>query len=116
MNLRRDISDILDEDFQRLQPFTQEVIRIIRAIPVRKVQTYGGIARMAGNPKGARQVSRILHSLSSKYHLPWHRVINSKGEISLINGWEEQKTALEIEGIIFSSHKKLDLNSYLWEG
>lgn len=103
------------EEFQRLNPFTQEVIRLIKSIPYGKVQTYGGIARFAGNPRGARQVARILHSLSKKYGLPWHRVVNSKGEISLIDGREEQKKALEIEGITFTSENKVNLKHYLWE-
>lgn len=45
--------------------------------------TYGQIAKAAGSPRAARQVVRILHSMSRKYNLPWHRVINSKGEIGL---------------------------------
>ncbi len=63
--------------------FTKEVIEIIQSIPKGKVMTYGQIAVCAGNPRGARQVSRILHSMSEKNNLPWHRVINSKGGISL---------------------------------
>ena len=63
--------------------FTEEVLDIIKMIPYGKVMTYGQIAAYAGNPRGARQVSRILHSMSSTYSLPWHRVINSKGSISL---------------------------------
>ncbi|MHA1457965.1 MAG: MGMT family protein [Promethearchaeota archaeon] len=58
--------------------FTQEVIKIIKNIPKGKVLTYGMIAKLAGNPRAARQVSWILHSSSKKYDLPWHRVINSK--------------------------------------
>ena len=63
--------------------FTEEVLDIIKMIPKGKVMTYGQIAAYAGNPRGARQVSRILHSMSSSHELPWHRVINSKGGISL---------------------------------
>jgi len=63
--------------------FTLNVIRIIRAIPIGKVLTYGKIAAIAGNPRGARQVVRVLSTQTSKHNLPWHRVINSKGEIGL---------------------------------
>lgn len=45
--------------------------------------TYGQIAAQAGSPRGARQVVRILHSLSAVHSLPWHRVVNAKGEIAL---------------------------------
>ncbi|MCF2140741.1 MAG: MGMT family protein [Candidatus Lokiarchaeota archaeon] len=102
--------------FLQLQSFTQEVIKIIQSIPCGKVQTYCGIARLAGNPRGARQVSRILHSLSEKYNLPWHRVINSKGKISLKNGFNIQKAYLESEGIWFQSDDSVNLNQYLWNG
>jgi methylated-DNA-protein-cysteine methyltransferase-like protein len=64
--------------------FTERVISIIQSIPEGKVMTYGQIASYAGSPRGARQVVRILHSMSKKHHLPWHRVINSKGEISIL--------------------------------
>ena len=63
--------------------FTEQVLEIIRSIPLGKVMTYGQIASYAGNPRGARQVSRILSGMSMKYDLPWQRVINSKGGISL---------------------------------
>ncbi len=63
--------------------FTSNVLKIIQDIPFGYVMTYGQIAAYAGNPRGARQVSRILHSMTEKHQLPWHRVINSKGGISL---------------------------------
>ncbi|AIO18344.1 Methylated-DNA--protein-cysteine methyltransferase [Candidatus Izimaplasma bacterium HR1] len=63
--------------------FTEQVLGIIKSIPYGTVMTYGQISTYAGNPRGARQVSRILSSMSKKYGLPWHRVINSKGGISL---------------------------------
>lgn len=87
-----------------MQEFTQQVIDAIRAIPPGKVATYGSIALRAGNPKGARQVARILHSLSGKENLPWHRVVNSKRMISLPEGYgyEEQRMLLEAEGINFT--------------
>lgn len=97
-------------------PFTQKVICIIKAIPPGKVLTYGRIAALAGKPGGARQVSRFLHSMSRKYDLPWHRVINAKGEISLqrSRGYELQKALLESEGVEFSLNSRVDLKTYLW--
>ncbi len=63
--------------------------------------TYGQIAKEAGNPRAARQVARILHSMSQKHNLPWHRVVNAKGEIVIKNeeGVWTQRTLLEKEGI-----------------
>ena len=96
--------------------FAKIVIEIIQNIPRGKVLTYGSVSSLAGIPRGARQVSRILHSCSIKYNLPWHRVINSKGEISLgkNGGYEIQRKLLISEGIKFEN-ERLDLKEYLWE-
>ena len=87
-----------------MEKFTDIVIYLIQQIPAGKVMTYGQIAKLAGSPRGARQVVRILHSSSEKYQLPWHRVVNAKGEIGMKD--EElhnvQKMSLESEGIKFS--------------
>lgn len=97
-----------------MTPFTEEVIRIIKNIPKGKVMTYGQIAGEAGSPRGARQVVRILHSMSEKYNLPWHRVINAKGELASIGGIKpyKQKNLLEAEGIKVSETFKVDLSKY----
>lgn len=95
--------------------FTKLVIEIIQAIPKGKVISYGKISVYAGKPRGAREVSRILHSCSVKYELPWHRVINSKGMISLgkNGGYEIQRALLLSEGIVFNN-EKIDFERYLW--
>lgn len=92
--------------------YTKRVIQIIQSIPSGRVMTYGGIAKAAGNPKGARQVSWLLHSMSQKYHLPWHRVINAQGRISLTGS--EQQEMLEVEGVIFDENDRVDLHKYQW--
>nr|WP_241657196.1 MGMT family protein [Halobacillus salinus] len=63
--------------------------------------TYGQIARLAGNPRAARQVARALHSMSAKHDLPWHRVINAQGKVAIRDeeGYEIQRMSLESEGI-----------------
>lgn len=89
-----------------MELFTKKVIEIVKSIPKGKVMTYGQIAYNAGNPFGARQVARILHTMSPKEKLPWQRVINSKGKISL--GGELgliQKSRLIDEGVIFKNDK-----------
>ncbi|MFQ5979877.1 MAG: MGMT family protein [Candidatus Heimdallarchaeota archaeon] len=95
--------------------FSRRVKALIKAIPVGKVATYGQIAKCAGNPRAARQVAWLLHSSSRKDNLPWHRVISSKGEISLPpgQGYELQKAMLEEEGIILDSLDKIDLDRFL---
>lgn len=89
---------------------------IIKAIPHGKVVTYGLIAAHAGNHRGARQVARLLHSSSQKENLPWHRVVNRNGMISLkpFQGYETQKQLLENEGIIFSNKDAINFDSFLW--
>jgi methylated-DNA-protein-cysteine methyltransferase-like protein len=96
--------------------FTQEVVKIIQSIPKGKVLTYGKIAKMAGNPRAAREVSWILHSSTKKYDLPWHRVINSKGLIALNSDDDRyyQKNLLIEEGIEFKSDFGIDLKKFLW--
>ncbi|MGD2247755.1 MAG: MGMT family protein [Candidatus Methanofastidiosia archaeon] len=97
------------------QSFTQRIIYIIKNIPPGKVATYGQIADMAGNPRGARQVAWVLHSSSQKYDLPWHRVVNSKGKISLKGeGYTMQKQLLQKEGVIFGENDTIDFEQYLW--
>lgn len=97
-----------------MSPFTEKVIPIIRSIPEGKVMTYGQIAKLAGSPRAARQVVRILHSMSDKYKLPWHRVINSKGELPRIGGESPymQKSLLESEGVEVSEDFKVKLSDY----
>lgn len=95
--------------------FTEDVLEIIKMIPKGKVMTYGQIAALANSPRGARQVSRILHSMSEKHNLPWHRVINSKGSISLtgepgfIQGQMLAREGIEV------INKKIDLNKHLFK-
>lgn len=97
-----------------MQPFTMLVIEQIKAIPAGKVMTYGGIAAAAGSPRGARQVVRILHSMSGKYQLPWHRVVNAKGEIALRDDESRfmQQSLLEDEGVEFIRDGRIDLSVY----
>ena len=95
--------------------YTQRVVEAIKRIPRGKVATYGQLAAMAGNPRGARQVVRVLHTLSEKESLPWHRVINSKGTISLTGaGFDEQKALLEAEGVAVDGRGAVDLEKDGW--
>lgn len=88
----------------------------IRSIPRGKVATYAQVAALAGNYKGARQVARVLHSSSAKDRLPWQRVINSRGGISLAKGrgFEEQKRLLRGEGVRVDRLGRIDLDVFQW--
>lgn len=98
--------------------FSAQIISLIKRIPRGKVATYGQIAALAGNPRGARAVIWLLHSSSGKEKLPWHRVINSRGTISLQpgEGYEEQRAMLESEGVEFGLQGKIDLERFQWPG
>ncbi|MCU5771992.1 MGMT family protein [Erwiniaceae bacterium BAC15a-03b] len=96
--------------------FQQRVWQIIAAIPSGCVTTYGDIAGLAGSPRAARQVGGILRRLPEGSKLPWHRVINRKGEISLMgDDLDRQRTALEAEGIEVSNDGKISLSRYRWQ-
>lgn len=83
-----------DFEASALKPFTLRVLRLIQAIPAGQVATYGDIAAAAGSPRAARQVVRVLHSMSSKYDLPWHRVVNKQGKIALSDSASFQRQLL----------------------
>ena len=97
--------------------FQQRIYQILAAIPAGKVTTYGDIARLAGSPRAARQVGGVLKRLPEGSKLPWHRVINRLGEISLTgDDLERQRHALLQEGIDVSAEGKVALSRYRWEG
>lgn len=89
----------------------------MQTIPEGCVATYGQIARLAGRPRGARRVAWLLHSVSQKYDLPWHRVVNAKGEISLREGGghRRQKKRLKQEGVKVDAAGRIDLGKYQWQ-
>jgi methylated-DNA-protein-cysteine methyltransferase-like protein len=96
--------------------FEERVARLIADIPKGRVTTYGTIAAMAGNPRGARQVVRVLHVWGSRRNLPWQRVVNRKGRISLPEGegYEEQQSLLAAEGVEFDLSGRIDLERFGW--
>ncbi len=101
-----------------MNQFSIQIVNIIKKIPYGKVLSYGGVAVLAGNPRASRQVSWILKTQTKKNSLPWHRVISSKGVISIKDptGHFLQRELLENEGIIFNSNGKIDLSSFMWNG
>ncbi len=86
-----------------MEGLSERIILLIRSIPRGRVASYGQVAALAGAVNGARQVARLLHSSSEKRGLPWHRVLNAQGRISLPpgGGFELQKKLLEAEGVRF---------------
>ncbi|MFI8418676.1 MGMT family protein [Serratia sp. NPDC078593] len=96
-------------------PFRQRVFHVIAAIPLGKVTTYGEVAQLAGSPRAARQVGGVLKKLPQGSSLPWHRVINRHGKISLRGeDFQRQRQALLEEGIMFDAEGAVDLNRFGW--
>jgi len=87
-------------DIEGLKLDTQRIIAQIRAVPYGQVASYKEVGNLAGLVNGARQVARILHSLSDKYQLPWWRIIKSDGTMGLTGAARaEQIRLLRLEGL-----------------
>jgi methylated-DNA-protein-cysteine methyltransferase-like protein len=90
---------------------------VVRKIPRGRVATYGQIAELAGLEGHARQVGYALHNLPAGSDVPWHRVINAKGEISERTGGDShelQRMLLEAEGVEFAKGR-VDLGKHRWK-
>jgi len=94
--------------------FTERVIQVILNIPYGRVMTYGTVALCAGSPGGARQVVRILHTMTEKYQLPWHRVISTGGYLKIKDPdlHHFHKMLLLNEGVEFITENRLDLDKH----
>ena len=94
---------------------TSKVYEFLKSIPEGKVTTYGQIAAHLGNKHLARVVGNILHNNPDPEHIPCHRVVNSKGELSkayAFGGLDAQRKRLEQEGIRFEPDGTVDLTKY----
>ena len=94
------------------------IYKTVKRIPRGRVATYGQIATLSGLDGHARQVGYALHSLPDRSDIPWHRVINAKGEISprsAGDSHELQRMLLEEEGVEFSLDGRVDLKTFRWK-
>ena len=92
--------------------------QVIALIPRGKVATYGDVASHAGLARAARRVAYALRHLPDGTAIPWHRVINSQGRISIPEGSASrylQRERLEAEGIVFRHNKSVDLKKFRWQ-
>jgi len=95
--------------------FPQRVWQIVAAIPAGSVTTYGDVARLAGSPRAARQVGGVLRRLPEGSTLPWHRVVNRQGQISLTGpDLQRQRQALLADGVQVTGSGQIDLTRYRW--
>jgi methylated-DNA-protein-cysteine methyltransferase-like protein len=95
----------------------QRIYEIVRQIPYGQVATYGQVAELAGLIGKPRVVGYALYRVTAEMAIPWHRVVNAKGEISTSafrDGTDDlQRVLLEAEGVIFVQ-EKIDFTQYLW--
>ena len=99
--------------------YFEQVYRIVRRIPHGRVCTYGRIAELTGNPGAVRAVGWALHALHGPdTGVPWHRVVNARGCISLRDESDIvlQRKLLEAEGVIFLDNGRIDLQKHGWPG
>lgn len=90
-----------------------------RRVPRGRVATYGDIAELAGLGGHARQVGYALHALRDDSGVPWHRVLNARGEVSERSSGDShelQRLLLEAEGVEFDLSGRMDLARFRWRG
>lgn len=96
----------------------EKIWRAVRRIPAGRVATYGQIAELAGFDGHARQVGYALHNLPAASDVPWHRVVNARGEVSARSSGDShelQRMLLEGEGVAFDAKGRIDLERFRWK-
>lgn len=108
-------------------PTYERIRAVVRRVPRGRVVTYGQVAAEAGIPGAARQVGYAMSALPNDSDVPWHRVVNARGEISPRSralgprraearvAESIQRSLLEAEGIVFDPRGRIDLERYRWE-
>lgn len=95
----------------------ETIIAVVRRIPRGRVATYGQIAALARLPRQPRLVGYAMHALPSSTTVPWHRVINARGMVSIRSDGAaslSQRLLLEREGVQFDGRGRVSLERYQW--
>ncbi len=95
--------------------FDAAVLALVAKIPRGRVATYGQLAALAGKPRSARAVGRVMRNADG---VPWHRVVNAQGGISRrsrMTGMVTQRIRLEQEGVVFRRGRVV-LRRFRWDG
>jgi len=96
----------------------EAILAVVRRIPRGRVATYGQIAALAKLPRQPRLVGYALHALSSSTTVPWHRVINARGMVSIRSDGSaslSQRLLLEREGVQFDGRGRVSLERHQWK-
>ena len=95
----------------------ERIYSVVRRIPRGRVATYGQVAVLAGLPRHARQVGYALHVLPEGSDVPWHRVVNARGEVSprATPGWERLQLVMLRRERVLGRDGRIDLARFQWE-
>lgn len=99
--------------------FAEAVHAVVRQIPEGTVTSYGAVAALAGSPRAARGVGAVLNGLPPDTDVPWWRVVNRRGDLSIpaeLGLRALQRTLLEAEGVAFLPSGGVDLDRHAWRG
>ena len=103
---------------QAREPSTHDaILAVVRRIPRGRVATYGQIAALAGLARQPRLVGYALHALPTSTAVPWHRVINARGMVSIRSDGAasvSQQLLLEREGVHFDGRGRVSLERHQW--
>ena len=100
-----------------MKDYFNKVYDMVAKIPKGKVATYGQIAQMLGNPRGARTVGWAMQVTPKELNIPCHRVVNKKGMLAphyVFGSSETQRALLEEEGIEFLENGCINMKKSLW--
>lgn len=104
-------------DLRSAERFRSRVLSAVRRIPYGKVASYGDIAAMVGFPRSARGVGRVLSQLPQGSDVPWWRVVNHAGNLSIpAMGRPLQRVLLLEEGVSFRSNGSVEMKRFRWDG
>ncbi|PKF49294.1 MGMT family protein [Enterovibrio nigricans] len=97
--------------------FDLQIYAVLAQIPQGKVTTYGDVAKIAGYPRHARHVGKLLGSLPKDSRLPWFRVVNAKGMISLTGErFAVQREKLLEDGVEVKENGAISMRRFRWDG
>ena len=99
--------------------FTKRIYAVVRQIPPGSVASYGQVAFLAGNPRGARGVGFALHRNPEPGVIPCHRVVFKDGGLCsgfAFGGEGAQRALLEAEGVEFLPDGRVNMARYGWLG
>lgn len=99
--------------------FAAAVYDVVRSIPEGRVTSYGSVAALVGHPRAARGVGAALNALPADTDVPWWRVVNRNGEVTIpaeLGMRSLQRTLLAAENVAFLDSGRVDLDAHAWSG